>query len=75
MVSMNLTQKPGLSINNAWGTLGPWMPRLQKAVEIIRSGKVTAERCVTHVFPLDKTKEAFEAAMNTRDSVKVMIEP
>lgn len=75
MISMNLTQKPGVSINNAWGTLGPWMPRLLKATEIIQSGKVTADRCVTHVFPLDKTKEAFETAVNTADSIKVMIEP
>jgi threonine dehydrogenase-like Zn-dependent dehydrogenase len=75
MISMNLTQKPGISLNTAWGTLGPWMPRLKHAVGIIQSGKVTAATCVTHAFPLDRAKEAFETALNTCESIKVMIEP
>jgi threonine dehydrogenase-like Zn-dependent dehydrogenase len=75
MVSMNLTQKPGLSIHCAWGTLGPWMPNLQKAVEMMQSGTITADKCVTHVFPLEQIKEAFEIAMDPHESIKVMIEP
>jgi threonine dehydrogenase-like Zn-dependent dehydrogenase len=75
MVSMNLTQKPGISIHNTWGTLGPWMPLLREAAEIIQSGKITADKYVTHVFPLERVKEAFETAMNTLESIKVMIEP
>lgn len=75
MVSMNLTQKPGISIHNTWGTLGLWMPLLQEAVEIIQSGKITADKYVTHVLPLDRVKEAFEIAMKTLESIKVMIEP
>ena len=75
MISMNLTQKPGISIRNTWGTLGPWMPVLRHAVEIIQSGKITADKCVSHVFTLNKIREAFETAMNTHESIKVMIEP
>lgn len=75
MVSMNITQKPGLSINTAWGTLGPWLPRLKKAVEIIKAGKVNADKCATHIYSLAEAREAFEIAIHDPDSVKVIIEP
>ena len=32
----------------------------QEALELLQSGKCSAARLVTHVFPLDKIKEAFE---------------
>jgi len=72
---MNITQKPGVAIHCAWGTLGPWMPNLKLASEMIMSGKITAEKLVTHVFPLEKIKEAFETALDPHESIKVMIEP
>lgn len=75
MISMNPTQKPGISIHCAWGTLGPWMPMLRQAVKILQSGKITADKYVTQVFPLDEIKEAFEVASNPHESIKVMIEP
>jgi L-iditol 2-dehydrogenase len=75
MVAMNPTQKAGISLHCPWGTLGPWMPMLQQAVEILQSGKITAEKYVTHVFPLDRVKEAFEAALNPHESIKVILEP
>jgi L-iditol 2-dehydrogenase len=75
MFASNPTQKPGISIHCAWGTLGDWMPRLRQAVEIIQSGKITADKYVTHVFPLDKVREAFETAVNPHEAIKVMVEP
>ena len=75
MISMNITQKAGASIHCAWGTLGPWLPNLQLASDMILSGKITADKVVTHVFPLEEAKEAFEAALNPHESIKVMIEP
>ncbi len=71
----NITQKPGLSLHCSWGTLGPWMPRLQEAVNIIQSGKITADKYVTHTLPLSKVKEAFEIATNPHESIKVILEP
>ena len=47
----------------------------QRAIEIMQSGKITADKYVNHVFPLDRVKEAFEIAMNPHESIKVMIEP
>ena len=75
MVSMNPTQKPGISIHCTWGTLGPWKPMLGQTLDIIQSGKITADKYVTHIFPLDRVKEAFETAMNPHESIKVMLEP
>ena len=64
-----------LSMQTAWGTLGPRVPRWLKATELLQSGKITADKHVTHVFPLDKTKEAFETAMNPHETIKVIVEP
>jgi threonine dehydrogenase-like Zn-dependent dehydrogenase len=50
-------------------------PRWQEALELLQSGKCTAEKLVTHVFPLDKIKEAFEIALNPHQSIKVLVEP
>jgi len=43
--------------------------------QIIKAGGVKDKQVVSHVFPLDRIKEAFETAINTKESIKVMIEP
>jgi threonine dehydrogenase-like Zn-dependent dehydrogenase len=48
---------------------------LGQALEFLQTGQVNAEKCVTHVFPLEKVNEAFEVAMNPHESIKVMLEP
>jgi threonine dehydrogenase-like Zn-dependent dehydrogenase len=75
MISQNITQKPGISIRCAWGTLGPWMPMLKIAVDLIRSGKINAQKYVTQEYPLSDVKKAFEVAANPEDSIKVMLKP
>jgi 2-desacetyl-2-hydroxyethyl bacteriochlorophyllide A dehydrogenase len=45
------------------------------AFGLIDAGKMKDTQVVSHTFPLDKIKEAFETAINTRESIKVMIEP
>ena len=64
-----------VSIQCAWGTLGPRAPRWLEVCELIKSGKITAKKHVTHVFPLDKIKEAFETALNPHESIEVIVEP
>jgi len=48
---------------------------LQEAMDFIQSGKITAEKYVTHVYPLERVREAFKMAMNPYDSIKAMLEP
>ena len=43
--------------------------------DLIKRGKVKDSQVVSHVFPLDRINEAFESALNTNESIKVMIEP
>lgn len=62
-----------LHMQIAWGTLGPRVPRWHEAAQLIQSGKISAEKHVSHVFPLEKIKEAFEVT-DTQDSVKVIVE-
>jgi L-iditol 2-dehydrogenase len=49
--------------------------RFLQAVELVKSRKITAEKYVTHVFPLDKIKEALEVASNPHECIKVVVEP
>jgi threonine dehydrogenase-like Zn-dependent dehydrogenase len=75
MPHSNLTQKGGISIHCAWLTLPNRVIRRARAVELIQSGKITADKYVTHIFPLDKIREAFECALNPYESIKVIVEP
>lgn len=67
---------PGLlSFQTAWMTRGSRVPVWLEALELMKEGKITADKYVTHVFPLNKIKEAFEVAMDPHESIKVIIEP
>jgi threonine dehydrogenase-like Zn-dependent dehydrogenase len=54
---------------------GQRLSRFKEALELLQSGKCTAEKLITHVFPLEKIKEAFETALNPHLSIKVLVEP
>ena len=43
--------------------------------EVVKAGGVKDKQVVSHTFSLDRINEAFETAINTKESVKVMIEP
>ena len=45
------------------------------AYHLIRRGKLKAGQVITHTFPLDEIEKAFETQMDSRESIKVMIEP
>jgi len=63
-----------LTIHTAWGTLGPRVPRWEEAAELMKAGKITAAKHVTQVYSLDKTKEAFDIAMDPHKAIKVVVE-
>ena len=75
MPQSNLTQKHGISIHCPWLTFGDHATRRKQAMDLIHSGVVTADRFVSHYYPLDKIKEAFEASLNPYESIKVIVEP
>jgi 2-desacetyl-2-hydroxyethyl bacteriochlorophyllide A dehydrogenase len=45
-----------------------------KSVELLKNKEVNTKELITHVFPIDHAKEAFETQMKPHESVKVMIE-
>jgi (R,R)-butanediol dehydrogenase/meso-butanediol dehydrogenase/diacetyl reductase len=71
----NLTQKGGISMHCAWLTLPNRTIRRAQAVDLIHSGKITADKYVTGVFPLDEINKAFQTALNPQETIKVLIEP
>jgi len=48
---------------------------VERAIELVRTKKVDRKAVVSHVFPLDRAREAFETQMNTGESLKVLIKP
>jgi len=44
------------------------------AIEYMASGKVNTRSLITHHFPLDQVKEAFETQLREQDAIKVLID-
>ena len=45
------------------------------ALEVMGTGKINTEVLVTHVFPLEDIKEAFETGLNRDEAIKVWVKP
>jgi len=61
-------------IRNAWGTLGLRIPRFKEGIKLMQTGVLTADKVVTDIFPLEKTKEAFDRALQYNEVIEVMVE-
>lgn len=48
---------------------------LELALDLIASGRVEAERLVTHRLPLEQTQDAFAMMLRGDDSMKIIIDP
>jgi L-iditol 2-dehydrogenase len=66
--------KGGSAIRHPWGTIEGFT-LYKPTVEFMRKGGIPANKVVTHVYPLEKTREAFETALHNPDAIKVMVEP
>jgi threonine dehydrogenase-like Zn-dependent dehydrogenase len=42
-------------------------------LELISSGQVDVDSLISHKFPLEKTKDAFETALKVDEAIKVMV--
>ncbi len=49
--------------------------RWRQAVELTEKGQVKTTNLITHKFPLDRIKEAFETQIGAPEAIKVMVEP
>lgn len=66
--------KGGAAIRHPWGTIEGFT-LFKPTVEWMRNGGIPADKVVTHIYPLEKTMAAFEAALYHPDSIKVIVEP
>lgn len=66
---------PNILVLKGTRTIGCISPAFLESFEVMKAGKVKDKQVVSHAFPLDRINEAFEMAVNTRESIKVMIEP
>jgi len=57
------------------GAFGYRSDEVLQALEFIRTGKVDRKMLISHEFPLDRAKEAFETQIRSDKSIKVLIKP
>ena len=67
-----LLVRKGIKLLGSWGFV---MDEFTQAIEMIRSGKVDRKPIITHEFPLDRAKEAFETQLNYEEAIKVLLKP
>ena len=57
------------------GSFGFLPNEIVQALEMMETGKVDRRQIITHTFPLDQAKEAFDMQCDVDNSVKVIIKP
>jgi len=74
-MELSISLSPHLASMQFGFGYGQRLSRYQEALELLQSGKCTASKLITHVFPLEKIKEAFETAVDPHKSIRVLVEP
>lgn len=71
-IEYNLVVRKGIKMLGSWG----WLPdEFIQALELIRAGKIDRKPLITHEFPLDRAKDAYETQLKAEESIKVLIKP
>ena len=73
-ISLDMTAFIGKQIT-IMGSFGFNQDEVKKSLELLQTKKVDQSKIISHEFPLDKAKEAFETQCNTDESIKVLIKP
>jgi 2-desacetyl-2-hydroxyethyl bacteriochlorophyllide A dehydrogenase len=70
-----VTWDPGIAINKNVTLVGCLGGNFPRAIGLLATGKVKIRPLITHEFPLDQAKEAFETQLRDQDAVKVLVRP
>jgi len=71
-MDFNRIMRKGIRLLGSWG----WsLDQYALALELIRSSRVDRKPLITHQFPIDRAREAYETAANTEGAIKVLIKP
>jgi len=73
-VSLDLTALIGKQLTVV-GSFGFDPSEVEKCLELLQTKKVDQSKIISHEFPLDKAKEAFETQCNVEESIKVLLKP
>ena len=57
------------------GSYGCLPSEIKQAIELIQLKKIDRSKIISHEFPLDQAKKAFETQCNINESIKVLIKP
>jgi len=76
LYKQSITWDPNFIVSNDITLIGCGLRfDLPGAVDLLQSGKVNTKPLITHEFPLDKIKEAFETQLADEDAIKVLVKP
>jgi len=68
----NAIMRKGVRLFGSWA----WsLDEFAQALELMRSGKVDRKQLITHEFPLDRAREAYETQLKAEEAIKVLIKP
>jgi 2-desacetyl-2-hydroxyethyl bacteriochlorophyllide A dehydrogenase len=68
----------GLLVRKGASIIGSWawtLDEFREALDLIATGRVDRRRLITHEFPLQRAREAYETALSADESIKVLIKP
>jgi threonine dehydrogenase-like Zn-dependent dehydrogenase len=74
IVPLNLSIMVGKQITII-GSFGCTPEEVRECIKLLQSKRIDRSKIISHEFPLDKAKEAFETQCNVDESVKVLIKP
>ena len=71
-LDFNIIMRKGVRLLGSWA----WsLKEFAEALELMRAGKVNRKQLITHEFPLDRAKEAYETQLRAEEAIKVLIKP
>jgi 2-desacetyl-2-hydroxyethyl bacteriochlorophyllide A dehydrogenase len=71
-LDFNAIMRKGVKLFGSWA----WsLEEFVQALELMRSGKVDRKPLISHQFPLDAAKEAYETQVRADEAIKVLIKP
>ena len=76
LYSQPISWNPTSIVNNDITLLGCGLHwDIPGAIDLLKSGKVNTSMLITHEFPLERIKDAFETQMSNADAIKVLVKP
>jgi 2-desacetyl-2-hydroxyethyl bacteriochlorophyllide A dehydrogenase len=71
-IDYNIVVRKGISMLGSWA----WAAEdFHRSMDMIGSGKIDRKVLITHQFPLDRAKEAYETQLKTDEAVKILLKP